>query len=55
MYWTKDATYNNEVLEVQGDSEAGVKAESIWDENGLIKLAYNCALLITGGETLEDS
>lgn len=53
MYWTKDATYNNERLEVQGDEGAGIKAHSIWDDNKLIRFSYNCSFYITGEESTD--
>lgn len=51
MYWTKEGTLHNDVLEVVGDDGAGVQSHSIWGDDGLIKFAYNCSFYLSGAES----
>lgn len=43
MEWTKDQTYNADVLKVED--------HNIWDDKGLIKFSNSCALYLTGAES----
>lgn len=47
MEWTYANTKNPEVLEVPATYET--EAHSIWDENGILKLAYSCSIYLSGG------
>lgn len=50
--WTKDATLNNDRLEVTGDQGSGVQAHSIWStDDNKIKFSYDCAFYISSEET----
>lgn len=51
--WTKDITLNNDRLEIAGDEGAGIKAHSIWGEDGRIRFSYDCAFYISSEETTD--
>lgn len=45
MYWTRDITKNSLVLEVEEEEYQ----HSIWDDEGYLKLSYNCSIYLSGG------
>lgn len=55
MYWHKDLTYHNTLLEVTADEQAGVEGSTVWGDDNLLRLSYNSSLFLSGGENDENT